>query len=67
MTILPHNKWKGEGYLGAEVGFGYLHRLPEDSRTSTGESIGFVSIPDNIMAATDTYGIFKFDIIVIFC
>eukprot|EP00968_Pinguiococcus_pyrenoidosus_P025017 scaffold5340_cov257-Pinguiococcus_pyrenoidosus.AAC.5 len=29
IVILPTNNWGGDGTLGASVGHGYLHRLPE--------------------------------------
>ena len=47
MSLCPSKNWNGEGLLGAEIGFGYLHRLPESSRNSTGTSIGFVSVAAN--------------------
>lgn len=31
--------------MGAEIGFGYLHRLPTDCRKSTGTTSGFVIVP----------------------
>ena len=31
-VVLPTNVWGGEGCLGAEVGHGYLHRLPQACR-----------------------------------
>lgn len=37
---MPTYKWgDGRGLLGAEVGTGYLHRLPSTSRTTSGTSI----------------------------
>ena len=48
--------WGGEGYLGAEIGFGYLHRLPASSRETIGTSAGFVSISATVVAATESYG-----------
>ncbi|KDO23495.1 hypothetical protein SPRG_11418 [Saprolegnia parasitica CBS 223.65] len=57
VTIVPNDRWGGEGFgfLGAEVGHGYLHRLPASVRTSNGESIGFVNIAAHTKAATDVY------------
>ncbi|OQR93574.1 golgi reassembly-stacking protein [Achlya hypogyna] len=57
VTIVPNDRWGGEGFgfLGAEVGHGYLHRLPESVRSSNGESVGFVSIAAHTKAATDVY------------
>ncbi|OQR95550.1 golgi reassembly-stacking protein [Thraustotheca clavata] len=57
VTIVPNDRWGGEGFgfLGAEVGHGYLHRLPEDVRNSNGESVGFVNIAAHTKAATDVY------------
>jgi len=37
-VILPTRKWGGEGCLGCSVGAGYIHRLPEKSRGTTGAS-----------------------------
>lgn len=51
VTILPNNRWGGEGFLGGEIGVGLLHRLPEQSRKSTGTSKEFVSIR-NVGATT---------------
>ncbi|CAK4686154.1 hypothetical protein LEN26_020816 [Aphanomyces euteiches] len=57
VRITPHDRWGGEGfgYLGAEVGHGYLHRLPTSVRNSPGISVGFVSIAADAKAATDAY------------
>lgn len=38
-VVLPTNAWGGEGCLGAEVGHGYLHRLPQSCRSSTATSV----------------------------
>ncbi|CAM9742630.1 unnamed protein product [Ectocarpus sp. 12 AP-2014] len=38
-VVLPTNVWGGEGCLGAEVGHGYLHRLPQSCRSSTATSV----------------------------
>jgi hypothetical protein len=37
-TLLPSLKWGGGGLLGAEVGKGYLHRLPQSCRKTLGVS-----------------------------
>ncbi|EQC42479.1 hypothetical protein SDRG_00212 [Saprolegnia diclina VS20] len=57
VTIVPNDRWGGEGFgfLGAEVGHGYLHRLPASVRHSNGESVGFVNIAAHTQAATDVY------------
>ncbi|RHY31152.1 hypothetical protein DYB32_003721 [Aphanomyces invadans] len=56
VRITPHDRWGGEGYLGAEVGHGYLHRLPASVHSTVGESVGFVSISNHAKAATDYFG-----------
>jgi len=38
VTIMPTLKWDGGGLLGAEVGRGYLHRLPKACRGTLGVS-----------------------------
>ncbi|GFH50986.1 hypothetical protein CTEN210_07462 [Chaetoceros tenuissimus] len=38
VTLLPNLKWGGQGLLGAEVGRGYLHRLPQTCRKTLGTS-----------------------------
>mmetsp|Transcript_1664 Transcript_1664/g.2528 ORF Transcript_1664/g.2528 Transcript_1664/m.2528 type:complete len:377 (-) Transcript_1664:3978-5108(-) len=38
VTIIPSLNWGGQGLLGAEVGRGYLHRLPQSCRASSGTS-----------------------------
>ncbi len=38
VTLLPSLNWGGRGLLGAEVGRGYLHRLPKRCRSSLGVS-----------------------------
>lgn len=39
VALMPTYAWGGQGLLGAEVGTGYLHRLPAASRTTTGSSV----------------------------
>lgn len=41
VSLLPTSNWEGSrgGLLGAEVGTGYLHRLPYSSRSTTGSSV----------------------------
>ena len=38
VTLLPNLKWGGDGLLGAQVGRGFLHRLPNSCRQSLGTS-----------------------------
>lgn len=39
-TLMPTSSWRvGGGLLGAEVGTGYLHRLPQECRKSIGQSV----------------------------
>lgn len=28
MTLIPNDAWGGEGCLGCDIGYGYLHRIP---------------------------------------
>ena len=39
VALMPTCSWGGAGLLGAEVGTGYLHRLPTSCRSSIGKSI----------------------------
>ena len=39
VALMPTLSWGGGGLLGAEVGTGYLHRLPAASRTTEGASV----------------------------
>ena len=39
VVLMPTYSWGGEGLLGAEVGTGYLHRLPRHARTTDGASV----------------------------
>lgn len=39
VTLMPTLSWGGRGYLGAEVGTGYLHRFPKTCRGTDGVSI----------------------------
>jgi len=39
VNILPTYSWGGGGLLGAEVGSGYLHRIPKECRSTTGSSL----------------------------
>ncbi len=39
VTLMPTLSWGGRGYLGAEVGTGYLHRFPKSCRGTDGTSI----------------------------
>ena len=39
VALMPTYSWGGKGLLGAEVGTGYLHRLPRSSRSTLGQSV----------------------------
>jgi hypothetical protein len=39
VALMPTFSWGGNGLLGAELGTGYLHRLPSSSRNTTGSSV----------------------------
>jgi hypothetical protein len=39
VAIMPTLSWGGQGLLGAEVGVGYLHRLPSEVRDTEGASV----------------------------
>ena len=39
VTLMPTLSWGGPGLLGAEVGTGYLHRLPRTCRGTLGSSV----------------------------
>lgn len=39
VTLMPTLSWGGRGYLGAQVGTGYLHRFPKSCRGTDGTSI----------------------------
>jgi len=39
VPLMPTLSWGGRGLLGAEVGTGYLHRLPQSVRNTTGTSM----------------------------
>ena len=39
VALMPTLAWGGKGLLGAEVGTGYLHRLPNSCRTTLGGSV----------------------------
>ncbi len=39
VALVPTLSWGGAGLLGAEVGTGYLHRLPNSCRSTTGQSV----------------------------
>ncbi|KAG6623951.1 Golgi reassembly stacking protein GRASP65, contains PDZ domain [Phytophthora cinnamomi] len=55
VSIVPTERWGGDGVLGAEVGHGYLHRLPSVCRSTIGSSVGFVNLPKDARAATDAF------------
>ena len=38
VTLVPSTKWGGRGLLGAEIGRGYLHRLPKGCKNTLGVS-----------------------------
>lgn len=38
LTLTPNSKWGGEGMLGCDIGYGYLHRIP--SPESNVETVG---------------------------
>jgi hypothetical protein len=56
---LPTVTWGGSGCLGAEVGHGYLHTLPEHCRHSTGSSTGdglmMMSAPDAMVSPVQAW------------
>mmetsp|Transcript_15788 Transcript_15788/g.24684 ORF Transcript_15788/g.24684 Transcript_15788/m.24684 type:complete len:408 (-) Transcript_15788:96-1319(-) len=39
ISLMPTYAWGGRGMLGAEVGTGYLHRLPNSCRSTVGQSV----------------------------
>jgi hypothetical protein len=39
VALMPTFSWGGKGMLGAQVGTGYLHRLPDASRKTIGTSV----------------------------
>jgi GRASP55/65 PDZ-like domain len=39
VAILPTYRWGGRGLLGAELGTGYLHRLPSSTRHTAGTAV----------------------------
>jgi hypothetical protein len=39
VALMPTFSWGGRGLLGAEVGTGYLHRLPNSCRSTVGQSV----------------------------
>lgn len=39
IALMPSYSWGGHGLLGAEVGSGYLHRLPSSCRSTIGKSV----------------------------
>ena len=39
ISLQPTFSWGGRGMLGAEVGTGYLHRLPKSCRSTVGQSV----------------------------
>ncbi|KAI9922873.1 hypothetical protein PsorP6_001788 [Peronosclerospora sorghi] len=55
VSIVPSDRWGGDGVLGAEVGHGYLHRLPSMCRKTVGSSVGFAKLPKDAKAATDAF------------
>ncbi len=56
MSIIPNDRWGGEGFLGAEVGCGVLHRLPAACQETNGRTVGTLFVPPETKAATDAYG-----------
>ncbi|XP_074594585.1 Golgi reassembly-stacking protein 2 isoform X2 [Brevipalpus obovatus] len=38
VVITPNSRWGGEGCLGCGIGYGYLHRIPDQSHTASGRS-----------------------------
>jgi len=56
VTIVPSSNWDGPGLLGAEVGRGFLHRLPQTCRKSLGISFErkvTIGANDEIVQAMD--------------
>lgn len=40
VVLMPSYEWGGEGCLGADIGYGYLHRLPAKCCATLGRSGG---------------------------
>jgi hypothetical protein len=40
VVLMPSYEWGGEGCLGADIGYGYLHRLPAKCCATLGRSSG---------------------------
>jgi GRASP55/65 PDZ-like domain len=59
IVLMPTVTWGGSGCLGAEVGHGYLHTLPEHCRHSTGSSTGdglmMMSAPDAMVSPVQAW------------
>ena len=54
-TLMPNLKWGGRGCLGAEIGHGYLHGLPQKCCSSNGTSV-FKAPAPHIADATRVAG-----------
>ncbi|KAJ6222642.1 hypothetical protein RDWZM_001187 [Blomia tropicalis] len=39
VTIIPNSQWGGNGCLGCDIGYGYLHRIPEPTNITSSHSI----------------------------
>lgn len=45
VTIVPNRDWGGQGSLGCDIGFGYLHRIPyNDSKNSGNDQAGSLPV-----------------------
>ncbi|XP_051154875.1 Golgi reassembly-stacking protein 2 [Leptopilina boulardi] len=54
VTIIPNNKWGGEGSLGCGIGYGYLHRIPIRSITETKPMNSYVANQANVVTTQVT-------------
>lgn len=45
-TLMPNTKWGGRGCLGAEIGHGYLHGLPQKCCKTNGGCAGHAHMHD---------------------
>lgn len=43
VTLTPNSAWGGEGCIGCDIGYGYLHRIPVTAGASLSEKTPFLA------------------------
>ena len=57
VTITPNKSWGGEGSLGCDIGYGYLHRVPGRKERLAAASNAIGSVSNGVMSPLSQPGV----------